>query len=121
MYSEPGPFPRPGLLAAHDGAAIDVEVWDLPRRGIEALPPRVASPLLFGPIELDNGAIVTGFVGDPACADGAEDITTHGSWRSYLATPRGQRVGHGRDRASVRRQRNWSFIGATLARHNWTV
>lgn len=89
MYSVPGPFPRPGLVATDGGAPIDVEVWDLPRGGIDALRPHVVPPLRLGPLELDDGCTVTGFVADPNCVDAADDITSYGSWRSYLAS-RGQ-------------------------------
>jgi allophanate hydrolase len=86
MYAVPGPFPRPGLVSAGAGARIELEIWDLPAGAVDALRARVAPPLLFGPIELDDGSVVTGFVADPDAVDVADDITSFGDWRSYLAT-----------------------------------
>jgi len=85
MYVVPGPFPRPGLVRA-DGPAegIELEVWDVPAFAAEALRPSVAPPLLLGPLELDDGRSVLGFVAEPAAADPTRDITGWGSWRAYL-------------------------------------
>jgi allophanate hydrolase len=38
-----------------------------------------------GPVELDDGAVVTGFLAEPAGLGPAEDITRYGGWRAYLA------------------------------------
>jgi allophanate hydrolase len=86
MYTVDGPFPRPGLLRTGDGpaAGIEVEVWDLPQAAVGALLPTIAEPLHLGPIALDDGATVLGFVADSGCADPTRDITAYGGWRAYL-------------------------------------
>src|SRR4051794_14142148 len=86
MYAVPGPFPRPGLLPG-DGASagIEVEVWDVPPFALEALRPSIAPPLTLGPLRLDDGSEVIGFVAEPSAADPTTDITVYGSWRAYLA------------------------------------
>ncbi|WP_435061766.1 allophanate hydrolase [Amycolatopsis thermoflava] len=88
MYTVDGPFPRPGLLHTGDGPAdgIELEVWDLPEAAIGALLPTIAPPLHLGPLTLDDGSTVLGFVADTACADPARDITAHGGWRAYLSS-----------------------------------
>ncbi|MFJ8816468.1 allophanate hydrolase [Amycolatopsis thermoflava] len=88
MYTVDGPFPRPGLLHTGDGPAdgIELEVWDLPKAAIGALLPTIAPPLHLGPLTLDDGSTVLGFVADTACADPTRDITAHGGWRAYLSS-----------------------------------
>ena len=87
MYRVPGPFPRPGLVRA-DGPdhGIEMELWDVPQQGLGLLLPTVAAPLALGQVELDDGTTVTGFVATDI--DAAEDITSFGSWRAYLANGR---------------------------------
>ncbi|GHE76636.1 allophanate hydrolase [Amycolatopsis deserti] len=87
MYTVDGPFPRPGLLRG-DGpsSGVELEVWDLPEAAIGALLPTIAEPLHLGPLTLDDGSTVLGFVADSWCADPARDITGHGGWRAYLAS-----------------------------------
>ncbi|MCF6421617.1 allophanate hydrolase [Amycolatopsis tucumanensis] len=88
MYTVDGPFPRPGLLHTGDGPAdgIELEVWDLPEAAIGALLPTIAPPLHLGPLTLDDGSTVLGFVADTACADPARDITAYGGWRAYMSS-----------------------------------
>jgi allophanate hydrolase len=90
MYRVPGPFPRPGLVRTGDGPkdGIEVELWDLTHEGLALLLQRVASPLAFGQVEIDDGTVVTGFVADATAVDGAidcADITEYGGWRRYLS------------------------------------
>jgi allophanate hydrolase len=87
LYTVDGPFPRPGLLHTGDGPAtgIELEVWDLPDAAVGALLPTIPEPLHLGPVTLDDGNPVLGFVADTSCADPARDITAHGGWRAYLA------------------------------------
>ncbi|WP_448627627.1 allophanate hydrolase [Geodermatophilus sp. URMC 64] len=85
MYRVPGPLPRPGLVRDAGGPAegLEVEVWDLPAAGLGELLPTVAAPLALGPVELDDGSVVPGFLTDPGGVDAAADITAHGGWRAY--------------------------------------
>jgi allophanate hydrolase len=82
----PGPFPRPGLVRDPDGPpdGIEIEVWDLPEAGLGGLLPTIAAPLALGPVRLDDGSTVPGFVA--TTLDGSErDITGFGGWRAWLA------------------------------------
>jgi allophanate hydrolase len=87
MYRVPGPLPRPGLVRAAGGPAggLEVEVWDLPAAGLGELVATVAAPLALGPVELDDGSVVPGFLTDPTGVDATQDITDSGGWRRYLA------------------------------------
>ncbi len=87
MYRVPGPFPRPGLVADDGGPAdgIELEVWELPQQGLGQLLPSVAAPLALGPVTLDDGRVVTGFVAAGSELDASSDISGYGGWRAYLA------------------------------------
>ncbi|MGW4587952.1 allophanate hydrolase [Amycolatopsis thermoflava] len=88
MYTVDGPFPRPGLLHTGGGPAdgIELEVWDLPEAAIGALLPTIAPPLHLGPLTLDDGSTVLGFVADTSCAAPGRDVTAYGGWRAYLSS-----------------------------------
>ena len=85
MFTVPGPFPRPGLVHTGDGPAtgIEIEVWDLPTDSLALLMPTIAEPLHLGPLTLDNGETVTGFLADRTCAIPTADITAAGGWRIH--------------------------------------
>jgi allophanate hydrolase len=80
-----GPPPRPGLMRAEDGRAIDIEVWALPRTAVGAFLQGIPAPLGLGTVVLADGETVNGFICEAAGLDGARDITAFGGWRAYLA------------------------------------
>jgi allophanate hydrolase len=75
---------RPGMLRAHDGAAIVGEAWALPMTAIGALLALVPPPLCFGTVELVDGQCL-GFLAEADGVAGAPDITRYGGWRAWLA------------------------------------
>ena len=78
--------PKPGLLrVAADGRAIVVELWDMPLSRFGEFVAEIPAPLAIGSLLLDDGATVKGFVCEPFALDGAEDISSYGGWRSYVA------------------------------------
>ncbi len=80
-----GPPARPGLVRqVGPGAAIELEVWALPRTAIGSLLAQIPAPLGLGSIELADGTQVAGFVCEAAGLEGASDITEHCGWRGYL-------------------------------------
>ncbi|MFW5642252.1 MAG: allophanate hydrolase [Roseicyclus sp.] len=87
LYALPGAPARPGLVrtAANDGAAIEVEVWDLPVEAIGSLLALVPAPLGFAPVRLADGRLRHGFVCEAAAVGDARDITHLGGWRAHLA------------------------------------
>jgi allophanate hydrolase len=77
--------PKPGLVRVDDdGAAIEVEVWDMPIDQFGSFVDRVPAPLAIGKLELADGAWVNGFVCEPVGIERATDITRFRGWRSYL-------------------------------------
>jgi len=80
---------KPGLVrVAEDGAAIEVEVWEMPQQQFGKLMAQVGAPLGIGTLELADGTSVKGFICEPIAVVGAVDITHHGGWRRYLAANR---------------------------------
>ena len=72
------------LRVREDGARIELEVWALPTEQVGAFIAAIPSPLGVGKIELDSGALVTGFLCESCATEGAADITSYGGWRDYL-------------------------------------
>ncbi|MCW5605506.1 MAG: allophanate hydrolase, partial [Burkholderiales bacterium] len=76
--------PRPGLARAVAGAAIAVEVYDMPESRVGAFLAGIPAPLGLGTVELADGSRVTGFICEPWALQDAEDITAYGGWRNYI-------------------------------------
>ena len=77
--------PRPGLLRAEPGAAIEVEVWELPASAFGGFVDGIPSPLGIGTVELEDGEQLRGFLCEQYATVGAREITDLGSWRTYIA------------------------------------
>lgn len=80
-----GPPFRPGLVRGETGAAIDLEVWRLPKSEVGSFIAGIPQPLVIGTLDLDRGRKVKGFLSEASGLAGAEDITRYGGWRRYLA------------------------------------
>jgi len=76
---------KPGLVRStgSDGAAVEVEVWQLSHAATGALLADVVAPLCIGHIELENGEWVHGFLCEGHATARARDITAFGGWRPY--------------------------------------
>ncbi|WP_440964997.1 allophanate hydrolase [Massilia sp. GER05] len=87
LYALPGTTPpKPGLARVdRDGAAIEVEVWELPLRRFGEFVAEIPAPLGIGSLELADGGWVKGFICEPAAIAGATDISVFGGWRAYLS------------------------------------
>jgi allophanate hydrolase len=75
---------RPGLLRQAPGAAIEVEVWELPMAEFGGFVAEIRAPLGIGWLELQDGERVQGFLCEAYAAKDALDITGYGGWKSYL-------------------------------------
>jgi allophanate hydrolase len=87
LFALPTVPPKPGLVRvpeASSGFSIDVEVWRVPRERLGDFLAGIGSPLCLGTVELEGGALVTGFLCEGFAAKGARDISTTGGWRAYL-------------------------------------
>ncbi|KPU97564.1 allophanate hydrolase [Variovorax paradoxus] len=88
LYALPGTVPpKPGLQrSAEGGAAIALEVWDLPLAEVGGFLALIPAPLGLGSVELADGRWVHGFICEGHALAGAEEVTRHGGWRAYLAS-----------------------------------
>ena len=88
LYALPGTVPpKPGLKRVEaQGAAIAVEVWEMPLAHVGSFLALIPSPLGLGKLELADGTWVTGFVCEAYALDTALEVTTHGGWRAYMGS-----------------------------------
>ncbi len=78
---------RPGLVrVTQEGAAIDLEVWEVSLSNYGALVVAIPAPLGIGRVELADGSWVQGFLCENYAIEQAQDITLHGGWREFLAS-----------------------------------
>jgi allophanate hydrolase len=81
---------RPGLVRVHEGgAAIAVEIWEVPSSALGSFIARIAPPLGVGTIALDGGASVLGFLCEAHATQGSTDITQYGGWRAFRSARSG--------------------------------
>ncbi|MES2990409.1 MAG: allophanate hydrolase [Pseudomonadota bacterium] len=87
LFALPGTVPpKPGLLRVADGgAAIAVEVWDMPVAAVGSFLALIPPPLGLGSLELADGRFVHGFVCEAHALTAARDVTAFGGWRAFVA------------------------------------
>jgi allophanate hydrolase len=73
-------------VAPGEGAAIAVEVWQMPLSNYGSFVALIPPPLGIGTLLLADGSAVQGFVCEAHALAGAEDITHFGGWRHYIAS-----------------------------------
>ncbi|MDP0501458.1 MAG: allophanate hydrolase [Verrucomicrobiota bacterium JB022] len=84
-YALPGSIAKPGIVRVPEGgAALDVEVWDLPKRHWGTFAAQISPPLGLGWVELADGRRELGFLCESIATTAAKDITANGGWRAYL-------------------------------------
>ncbi len=89
LYALPGTTPpKPGLVRADGGGAVDLEVWALPPAAFGTFVAKIPAPLAIGRIALEDGTAVSGFLCESYATAGAADITATGGWRRYLGRSR---------------------------------
>lgn len=86
LYALPNTTPpKPGLIRTQQGgAAILVELWDLPLVHFGSFVAEIPAPLGIGTLTLTDGRTVKGFICEAEAAQGATDITALGGWRAYI-------------------------------------
>ncbi|VEA72533.1 allophanate hydrolase [Serratia rubidaea] len=72
-------------MKADGGAAIEVELWDIPLARFGEFVAEVPPPLGIGTLLLADGRRVKGFICEPWALAGATDISAFGGWRAYRA------------------------------------
>ena len=75
------------------GAAIEVEVWELPAAALGGFVDAIPAPVGIGTVELEDGEQVRGFVGEQYATQGAREITRLGSGRAYARERAAQAAG----------------------------
>lgn len=84
LYALQGTVPaKPGMARAEGGAAITVEVWDIPVSNFGRFVAGVPAPLGIGTVQLQGGRSVKGFICEGHALTQATDITAFGGWRAY--------------------------------------
>lgn len=76
---------KPGLVRAHAGEAIEVEVYALGAEQFGRFVAKVPAPLTIGTVLLEDGTSVKGFLCEPAALESATEITGMRGWRAYRA------------------------------------
>ncbi|HEU4679008.1 MAG TPA: hypothetical protein VFS35_05780 [Terrimicrobiaceae bacterium] len=78
--------PKPGMIRAETGSAIEVEIWQLEAAPFGIFVAAVPPPLVIGNVRLAAGDWVKGFLCEEIALAGAVEITDFGGWRPYLAS-----------------------------------
>ena len=88
LYALPGTSPpKPGLLrVAQGGVAIALELWDMPTQHFGSFVGEIPAPLGIGSLELADGSYVKGFICEPYALEDAQDVSSFGGWRAYVAS-----------------------------------
>jgi allophanate hydrolase len=73
------------VRVAEGGAAIALEVWELPASAFGSFVAGIPAPLCIGKVTLTDGRVVPGFVCEELGTVGATDITAYGGWKAWLA------------------------------------
>src|SRR5262245_25261644 len=74
---------HPAMIRVREGgAAIAVEVWDVPAGGLARILLQEPPGLCVGKVRLADGEET---LGEPALCEGQHDITRWGGWRAYCA------------------------------------
>ena len=66
-----------------EGAAIAVEVWNVPLAGLAKVLLSEPPGLCIGKVALADGTVVLGVLGEPFLCAGRREITEFGGWRAY--------------------------------------
>ena len=74
------------VRVSRGGAAIAVEVWDVPAAGLAAILLGEPRGLCVGKVLLADGEETLGVLGEPVLCEGQREITQYGGWRAYVAT-----------------------------------
>jgi len=73
------------LRVTTGGAAVAVEVWDVPAAGLATILMSEPPGLCIGKVRLADGEETLGVLGEPALCEGQREITAYGGWRAYVA------------------------------------
>ncbi|MEQ1672576.1 MAG: amidase family protein, partial [Hyphomicrobium sp.] len=84
---------KPGLVFDGQGAGnIEVEIWQMDEAAFGSFVALIPPPLGIGTLSLADGSSAKGFICEAYAVVGAENITSSGGWREWLASVRHQRM-----------------------------
>ncbi len=83
---------KPGIARQASGAAIAVELWDIPLARFGEFVAEIPAPLGIGSLELIDGRWVKGFICEPAALNDATDITEFKGWRNWVTRQESKHV-----------------------------
>ena len=76
---------HPAMIRVADGgAAIAVEVWEVPAAGLATILLGEPHGLCVGKVRLADGEETLGVLGEPVLCEGQREITEYGGWRPYV-------------------------------------
>lgn len=76
---------HPAMVRVREGgAAIAVEVWQVPSTGLGTLLWQEPPGLSIGKVRLEDGDVVLGVLGEPILCENQLEITEWGGWRAYM-------------------------------------
>gem|GEM_PF-207844 len=73
------------IRVASGGAAIMVEVWQVPAAGLGQILLQEPPGLCIGKVRLVDGEVVLGVLGEPILCENKFEITQWGNWRTYIS------------------------------------
>ncbi|MFI5375131.1 MAG: gamma-glutamylcyclotransferase [Candidatus Rokuibacteriota bacterium] len=77
---------HPAMIRVREGgAAVAVEVWDVPPAGLARILLQEPPGLCVGKVRLADGEETLGVLAEPALCEGQPEITRWGGWRAYRA------------------------------------
>ena len=68
-----------------EGKKIDIELWKLSPDALVTILQKEPPGLCIGKIELEDGDVVLGVLGEPYVILGQKEITEFGGWRQYIS------------------------------------
>jgi gamma-glutamylcyclotransferase (GGCT)/AIG2-like uncharacterized protein YtfP len=74
------------IRVASEGAAVAVEVWEVPETNLATILLREPPGLCLGKVRLADGEEMLGVLGESVICEGMPEITSFGGWRAYVAT-----------------------------------
>lgn len=72
------------MRVATGGAAIALEIWDVPTTGLSEILLREPPGLCIGKVRLADGEEMLGVLGEAILCEGKREITQWGGWRAYI-------------------------------------
>ena len=76
----------PGMLRTGqgNGAAIELEIWEVDELGLMRILQQEPPGLTLGRILIEAGDELLGILAEPYIVEGMQEITVYGGWRGYL-------------------------------------